>query len=1443
MLMKKISLLLAFLLAFVGGTTAWAGTLTENFDDLQRLDVNGNVITSNWSYGYSLSNGWLVSPASNVISASKTMNYGIANGGYEGNALWSGYGSSNAYYMIIPTMLTGEVKFKAYKNTTTKTPSVKLFEVTEEGGVYTVTDNQLGETVNAASASWEDYSINIGDEGKYIAIHMIYSGIDNFEAETFEGGGGSSVAKPSAFTASDVTFNSAVLSWTAGGEETAWQLVYDTNADFDRDAATPLDITENPYTLTGLADGTTYYAYLRAKVGEEFSAWTSKLIFTTPEQFPKPTAFAFTDYTATTATFAWTAGSTETAWQISYASSDSFNPDTEGTIVEVTTNPFTLEGLTAETTYYAQLRANYGGSYSAWTDKVSFKPSAMMELTINDDTKTNMNVPINGSYVDTDGTMSQFIIPASSLTAIDGRQITQMAFYGSTDRAWNAKYKVYMQEVSETVFSDKNCDWTGMEEVAEATVNVEGGKMTIELDTPYEYGGSNLMVGFKLAVTGTYNSISWYGTSTLANTARYSYNGWSGLTNDYASFLPKVTIGSIPGSGIPKPKMVVTQPESLDFGIISEPATKTFTIANTGKAKLEGISVVSSNAAFTVAGVPATLEACETAEVTVTMSTTTTGSLTTDITVSGTDVKEVKFTLIGFVMPEGMPVVDFDDNQLPARWENTGWTFKGGAAYAGYSSSSNRFKMTTPKVVVKEGDSFVIKAKLDNSSPIYYVTVKGSSDNGETWTAYTKKLGNDVLGTDYTTVVLSDVPATVNKLQFEGYYVSIDEIWGINYGAELAVTQGDEAVTTPASYDFGTCPADVDVTYHFDNAGGIGTVEVTNVEITGDGAAAYTTNWTESVAVPFDLVITRTYDANRTEATDAVVTVTTTEGTFVINVTGKDRVANQPELAVASTLDFGKVTADAVKTVTVTNAGTGVMAVNIVSDNEAFVVSDATLEEIGAGESKEFTVTFKYSTDYGKKTANITVTPSYDAEAAVVIAATAKAMDPNVWSESFDENVLPTGWDAGSNWTVTNNLAKGTWSMGSTDYLTTPTLIVGGADDELTFDYKATANYVSVKIQMSKDGAAFADYKTISADRKDAPEVYTITGLEAGTYQFRFANDDYELDNFEGFKLHLADHIVTIAASSIPESSAWTTTMKEGRSFEATVTVKESRGNDENFTAKVYMGEDVIGETSDVVEANSSKTVTIVCVPNATSSTGVDMHIEVEYAGGTLSTDPVTRYVNAQTYLMLDHASSEAITAGSYDNVTLTRPLAAGFNTICLPFAVNDVEAVFGIGAKAFTFAGYEGTEVKFTSVAAMESGYPYVVHVREAITEPIVFTDVTIASVDVEPFYTRVNGSYFRGTYAPTAEGALENMYLLNSAGKVNAAASGATMKGFRGYLELAGDAPTMVTFDGQDVATGIEGIQTVKTVEGAYNLNGQKVGKAQKGLYIINGKKVVVK
>lgn len=969
--------------------------------------------------------------------------------------------------------------------------------------------------------------------------------------------------------------------------------------------------------------------------------------------------------------------------------------------------------------------------------------------------------------------------------------------------------------------------------------------------------------------TARYGSSTWY---TPSVTVEYSLDGstWtaigSAFTDDvYGTWTSRsvtipvdgvkyirfngwyVYLRNIYGGEVPnEPNMKVTQPASLDFGVITEATAKTFTIANTGKATLEGINVTSSNSIFTITGAPASLEAGASAEVTITMAASTTGALSSDITVSATGMDDVQFTVTGVVLPEGLMVVDFNDDQLPARWTNASWTFADGAA-TGKSSSAY---LTTPKLLFSEGDMLVVKAKRADSDATDYITVQGSSDNGETWSAYSKKIsGSEGLAyPDYGTLVLTDIPTTVTKLRFVGYYVVVDEIAGLTYAPVLSVTQDATAVATPANYDFGESAADATVTYRFTNAGA-GTINITNVAVTGDGAAAYSTNWTESVVAPFDLVITRTYDSSRTAAQAAVITVTTSEGDFVINVTGTDKAANDPELAVTPAEDaaFGVVTEAVTKTYTVTNAGTGLLTVSIVSDNEMFTVSAAELADIPAGESKTFDVTFTPASEtYGVFTANVKVTPAYDETAAVTIAASAKVKDPSLWSEDFAANALPTGWDAGTNWSFADGAAKAKYAYGSTTYLTTPTLSVAAETDELSFDYKANANYVSVKIQVSKDNAAFTDLSTTigSLNTGDAG-TYTITGLEAGVYQFRFANDDYELDNFEGFKLFVPEHKTDIMASSIPESKDWNMTMKEGRSFEATVTLKENAGKEEAVKAELYMGEDVIGSVETTLEAYGSATLTITATPATAATEGAQMYIKVTYAGGELTTAAETRYVAALTYLTLDETSSEAVVAGTYDHVTLKRTFAKDWNTVCLPFTISDVEAFFGTGAKAYEFKEYtsEG-ELSFNTVTTLTASYPYIVFLPEALTGDIALTDITIASSDDEAFYKSSNNVYFRGTYAPLAAGGMEGKYGVTDDARIRKGTAEATIKGFRAYFEIPEDAPVKALVFQGDLATDVRIVPVdSQEVEGLFDLAGRRVQKAHKGIFIQNGKKVVVK
>ena len=899
----------------------------------------------------------------------------------------------------------------------------------------------------------------------------------------------------------------------------------------------------------------------------------------------------------------------------------------------------------------------------------------------------------------------------------------------------------------------------------------------------------------------------WAKRSVTIPTADAKYIRFSGwyikLRNIYGGELPN------------EPKMVVTQPTSLDFGLVDKDATaltKTFTIANTGKATLSNINVTSANSVFTITNAPTTLAAGASQEVTITMSTANVGNLSSDITVCATGMEDVVFTVTGTVMPTGLSVIDFNDNQLPARWENTGWTFANGAAYAAYHNPA--YVMTTPKIVVNAGDMFVIKGKIEYNSSSYYVTVKGLNSNSEE--VYSKKLTNDVFNnTDYTAVLLSDVPATVEKLQFVGYYGYIDEIQGVNYAASLSVTTGDPAatVTSPANCDFGECAADAHVTYNFANAGA-GTINITNVAITGDGAAAYSTNWTTNVAAPFDLVITRTYDSSRAGAgaQDAVVTVTTSEGDFVINVTGTDKAANAPELAVSTNaINFGKVTADAVETVTVTNNGTGSMDVTIASDSEDFTVSAASLTGIGAGESKTFDITFKYGTPYGVKNGNVTVTPTYDANAAQTITVTGKAKDPATWSEDFAGNVLPTGWEAGANWTIANGKANAAYAYGTTTYLTTPALTVSATTDELTFDYAATGNYVSIKIQMSKDGAAFTDLHTISGLNNGDAGSYTITGLEAGDYQFRFANDDYNLSNFEGFQLKVAAaHEAQVKTQTIP------VTGNQYVEYTASVGVKVTGANDEQLTVKFFIGDTQYGE-SVVKNVASSATETFEVTFAPTVAVSGDAYFTIESDDiAAFESDKVAVAIAAAT--VYDEAENPTVSEGTIASLVFKYTAKNGWNTICTPFALTSdyLTRIFGTGWKAYEFKSYSDGALGFQNTTTFYAGYPYIVYVETAAihADGVKLQNVEITKTTAQ--YDQSSGAYFRGTYAPIAAGEwtknaeTDVIYGVTAAGKIAKAGASASMKGFRAYFDLPAGATARLAI--YDDATGITTILDAK-------------------------------
>ena len=185
---------------------------------------------------------------------------------------------------------------------------------------------------------------------------------------------------PTGLNATNVTANAVDVSWTASGNETAWNLQYKAAGDSEWGGIIP--VTTTTYHLSELTPETSYQVRVQAVCSDsETSDWSDAVSFTTLEEPVEPcyapTNLQVSNITENSATITWTAGGSETAWNLQYKAAT----DNEwGAIIPVTTNTYHLSGLTPETTYQVRLQAVCGNSETSdWTTTSFTTPAEPVE--------------------------------------------------------------------------------------------------------------------------------------------------------------------------------------------------------------------------------------------------------------------------------------------------------------------------------------------------------------------------------------------------------------------------------------------------------------------------------------------------------------------------------------------------------------------------------------------------------------------------------------------------------------------------------------------------------------------------------------------------------------------------------------------------------------------------------------------------------------------------------------------------------------------------------------------------------------------------------------------------------------------------------------------------------------------------------------------------------
>ena len=182
-----------------------------------------------------------------------------------------------------------------------------------------------------------------------------------------------------------------------------------------------------------LEAGEVYYIHISTYPSPQTTAYClDATVIAAPSCFA-PTAFATSDVSATSATLEWTAGATETTWNIEYGA-DGFTQGS-GTSVAITTNPYTINGLTSNTAYDIYIQADCGaGDTSDWVGPLSF--TTLCEIFVPDYTE-GFDPYLNGCWSEATGPIAG---PTAGSTTSGWMQDD---FGNNTSNSKSAKFNIY----------------------------------------------------------------------------------------------------------------------------------------------------------------------------------------------------------------------------------------------------------------------------------------------------------------------------------------------------------------------------------------------------------------------------------------------------------------------------------------------------------------------------------------------------------------------------------------------------------------------------------------------------------------------------------------------------------------------------------------------------------------------------------------------------------------------------------------------------------------------------------------------------------------------------------------------------------------------------------------------------------------------------------------
>lgn len=174
---------------------------------------------------------------------------------------------------------------------------------------------------------------------------------------------------PANITFANISQTSAVANWTAGGDETQWNVQY---MSVGGNWSSSILVNAPAYTFSGLTANTIYLVRVQAVCSSDVSDWSMTASFTTlaegQETCYDPTALTATNITDGSVTLDWSQQGTPDSWTINYKKTSA----STWSNMNATSHPYTLNNLEAGAEYEVYVVANCGAQQSGESNHVTF---------------------------------------------------------------------------------------------------------------------------------------------------------------------------------------------------------------------------------------------------------------------------------------------------------------------------------------------------------------------------------------------------------------------------------------------------------------------------------------------------------------------------------------------------------------------------------------------------------------------------------------------------------------------------------------------------------------------------------------------------------------------------------------------------------------------------------------------------------------------------------------------------------------------------------------------------------------------------------------------------------------------------------------------------------------------------------------------------------------